>query len=101
MTEEIKETIKRSNHLKNLYLDLNNYRFVDDKDYKKIDENNLLNEKIQKRTRNFIEGNKRSNIKDLITSFKSNGFIKVDIIQVRDLGNNNYLVIEGNRRVNR
>ncbi len=99
MNEEPKETIKRSYNLKNLYLDPNNYRFVDDKKYEKIDNNSLLNDKVQKRTRGFIEGNKRENIKDLISSFKANGFMDVDVIQVRDLGNNKYLVIEGNRRV--
>ncbi|WP_269092870.1 hypothetical protein [Aliarcobacter butzleri] len=29
MSEEIKETIKRSYNLKNLYLEQNNYRFID------------------------------------------------------------------------
>ncbi len=99
MNEELKETRKRSYNLKNIYLDPNNYRFVDDKKYVKIDDNSLLNDKVQKRTRGFIEGNKRENIKDLISSFKANGFMDVDVIQVRDLGNNRYLVIEGNRRV--
>ena len=59
----------------------------------------MYDDKIQKRTKTFIEGDKRENIKDLILSFKENGFLNVDIIQVRDLGNNNYLVLEGNRRV--
>lgn len=99
MNEEVKETVKRSRNLKNLYLDPNNYRFVDNFDYTKVSEENILVERIQKRTRGFIEGSKRSNIKDLIASFKANGFIDVDVIQVRDLGNNNYLVLEGNRRV--
>lgn len=99
MSEEIKESIKRSYNLKNLYLDPNNYRFVDNEGYTKIDDAKLLDEKIQKRTRGFIEGEKRKNITDLISSFKANGFLDVDVIQVRDLGDNKYLVIEGNRRV--
>lgn len=99
MSEDIIEIQKRSYNLKNLFLDPNNYRFVDNENYKKIDEKDLLDINIQKRTRNFIEGNKRENIKDLIASFKANGFLDVDVIQVRDLGNNQYLVLEGNRRV--
>ncbi len=99
MSKELKETIKRSYNLKNLYLDPNNYRFVDNDDYIQVDDNQMLDEQIQKGTRFFIEGTKRENIKDLISSFKSNGFLDVDVIQVRDLGNNNYLVLEGNRRV--
>jgi|SaaInlStandDraft_4_1057021.scaffolds.fasta_scaffold01244_6 AAA15 family ATPase/GTPase len=99
MSEEIIELKKTSYHLKNLYLDPNNYRFVDNKNYKQIDNTQILEERIQKRTRKFIEGNKRENIKDLLASFKANGFMDVDIIQVKDLGNNNYLVLEGNRRI--
>ncbi len=93
------ETKKTSYHLKNLYLDPNNYRFVDHTDYQNVVAEEVCQSNIQKRTRNFIEGNKRENIKDLILSFKENGFLKVDVIQVKDLGNNNYLVLEGNRRV--
>jgi len=90
---------KRSYNLKNLFLDPNNYRFVDNNNYEKIDDKNITNPNVQKRTRNFIEGYKRENIKDLISSFKSNGFLDIDIIQVRDLGDNQYQVLEGNRRV--
>jgi hypothetical protein len=99
MSEEIRETIKRSYNLKNLYLDPNNYRFVDNDAYVKINDSNILDEKIQKRTKSFVEGNKRDDIKDLLASFKSNGFMDVDVIQVKDLGNNKYLVLEGNRRI--
>lgn len=97
--ETIESIKKRSYNLKNLYLDPNNYRFVDNSNYMKVTDTELIDDVIQRRTRNFIEGNKRENIKDLIASFKSNGFLDVDVIQVQDLGNNNYLVIEGNRRV--
>jgi len=100
MNEPIIETTKRrSFNLKNLYLDPNNYRFVDNDGYIEVPESDLFDDNIQKRSSTFIEGNKRSNIKDLIASFKSNGFLDVDVIQVRDLGSNRYLVIEGNRRV--
>lgn len=91
-------TTKQSFHLKNLFLDPNNYRFIDEKDYKFVPRENLLDEKIQRKTRNFIEGDKRVNISDLIESFKANGYIPVEKIQVKRLGNNQYLVLEGNRR---
>ena len=77
----------------------NNYRFVDNHNYVAVPEDKLLDDNVQKRSLIFIEGKKRSNINDLLASFKSNGFLDVDVIQVRDLGNNRYLVIEGNRRV--
>jgi len=96
---EVEKTKKRSRNLNNLYLDPNNYRFVDHKDYKKIKEENILDEKIQQRTQNFISGKNREGIKDLLDSFRANGFLEVDVIQLKDLGENNYLVLEGNRRV--
>jgi len=93
------ERIKRSYNLKTLYLDPNNYRFIDNKDYIKVSEEKILDTVIQARTRRFIEGKNQSNIKDLIDSFMANGFLDVDVIQVKDLGNNHHLVLEGNRRV--
>ncbi len=88
-----------SKNLKNLFLDPNNYRFVDNDQHKPVSDKDLLDSTIQRRTRVFIEGNRQENIRDLIASFKANGFLDVDIIQVKDLGDNNYLVLEGNRRV--
>ncbi|VAY87979.1 hypothetical protein MNB_ARC-1_1251 [hydrothermal vent metagenome] len=92
-----KQNIKRL--LKNLYLDPNNYRFIDNKDYKVVSDEDILKPMIQKRTQKFIAGKNEDNISDLITSFKANGFMKVDVIQVKDLGDHKYLVLEGNRRV--
>ncbi len=96
---DIEKNKKISTNLKNFYLDPNNYRFVDHKDYKKIEEKDVLDVKVQQRTRNFISGKNREGVKDLLDSFKANGFLEVDVIQLKDLGNNNYLVLEGNRRV--
>jgi AAA15 family ATPase/GTPase len=93
------ENKKISTNLKNLYLDPNNYRFVDNKNYKVIDEKDVLDDKIQKRTNDFISGKNREGVKDLLDSFKANGFLEVDVIQLKDLGDNKYLVLEGNRRV--
>ena len=72
---EAKEINTRvSKNLKNFYLDPNNYRFVDNKDYKK--EEDVLDEKVQQRTRNFISGKNREGVKDLLDSFKANGFFR-------------------------
>lgn len=88
-----------SRNLKNLYLDPNNYRFVDNDNYKLVQADKLIDTAVQKRARHFIEGKNRLGINDLLDSFRANGFLNVDIIQLKDLGNNNYLVLEGNRRV--
>jgi hypothetical protein len=55
--------------------------------------------KFKKKTRSFIEGYKRKNVIDLIESFKYNGYIPVEKIQVKEIGYNQYLVLEGNRRI--
>ncbi|MCF5886308.1 MULTISPECIES: AAA family ATPase [Aeromonas] len=99
MNNEIVKNNRTSKNLKNLYLDPNNYRFVDNERHTPVLEANFLDPQVQKRTRSFIEGSKQENIKDLMASFKANGFLDIDMIQVKDLGNNNFLVLEGNRRV--
>lgn len=88
-----------SRNIKNLYLDPNNYRFADNDNYIPVSSEKVTDPNIQKRVRLFIEGKKREGVKDLISSFKANGFLKVDVIQLKDIGDNNYLVLEGNRRV--
>lgn len=99
MTIEKEKVSRTSRNLKNFYLDPNNYRFVDDNNYQKVKDEEVTNKAIQKRTQKFIEGKNREGVKDLLNSFKANGFLDVDIIQLKDLGDNHYLVLEGNRRV--
>lgn len=95
----LEKATKISRNLKNLYLDPNNYRFVDHSNYIKIDDISVTKDTIQRRSRNFIEGRNIAGIKDIVDSFKTNGFLDVDVIQVKDMGGNKYLVLEGNRRV--
>jgi len=90
---------KDATPLRELFLDPNNYRFVDNESYRVVPVNNITDFSIQKRTRHFIEGNRQENIRDLLSSFKANGFLDVDIIQVRKLQDGAFLVLEGNRRV--
>ncbi len=88
--------IKR--HLDRLLLDPNNYRFIDKVEYVFVPNEKLADPRVQLRTRNFIQGPKNGNIIDLIDSFKTNGFLDIDQIQVKAVGDY-YLVLEGNRRV--
>lgn len=85
-------------HLDRLMLDPNNYRFIDNKDYVSVNEENISEKRIQDRTLNILLGKNEDNIADLVTSFKANGVLKLDPIQVRELPDGNFLVIEGNRR---
>lgn len=85
-------------HINKLMLDPNNYRFIDNKDYKPVPIEQVSDERIQTRTFNLLVGKNESLIEDLISSFKSNGILKLDPIQVKMLDDGNFLVIEGNRR---
>ena len=89
------KTIKR--HLNRLLLDPNNYRFVDRPEYKPVPNEQLADPRVQQRTAEFLKGKNNENIEDLINSFKTNGILRQDPIQVSPWGDN-YIVIEGNRR---
>jgi AAA15 family ATPase/GTPase len=92
------ESKRITKHIKNLLLDPNNYRFIDRPDYKPVPENEVADPRIQLRSQSFVAGKNNENISDLIISFKTNGFLDIDQIQVKRIGEN-YLVLEGNRRV--
>lgn len=85
--------------LKNLYLDPNNYRLINDPDYVVVNESEIKDKIIVQRTFRFLAGEKNQHIQDLIDSFKSNGYLPVDQIQVRKIDDGGYVVVEGNRRV--
>ena len=85
--------------LGSLYLDPNNYRFADDPDYRKVDPDDVFKADVQRRTTKFVLGQNQANVRDLIASFKENGYLlEFDPILVQKQGRR-YLVIEGNRRV--
>lgn len=91
---------RHSVNLKNLFLDPNNYRFIDADDFHKVTkEVDFTRDDVQRRTTNLILGRNAENVKDLIDSFRRSGFLPVDQIQVRQLGGGRYLVVEGNRRI--
>jgi ParB-like chromosome segregation protein Spo0J len=83
-----------------LLLDPNNYRLHSHPRYVEVNEKDIANKLVQKRTRTMIEEENRTGIKDLIDSFKTNGFLKIDNILVRkyQFDHTKYVVIEGNRR---
>ena len=85
-------------HINRLLLDPNNYRFIDRPEYKNVPDDQVADPRVQQRTMNFIAGRNNENVGDLIASFKTNGFLDIDQIQVKKVGEH-YLVLEGNRRV--
>ncbi|MEP7120018.1 MAG: AAA family ATPase [Byssovorax sp.] len=99
-SDEIKAATRRF-HLKlsSLYLDPNNYRFIDNKHYKRVDrDEESFRVDVQLRTRQLLLGEKQSNVEDLLASLHQNGWLDMEPIQVRQVGTR-YLVVEGNRRV--
>ena len=92
------ETKSIKKHINRLLLDPNNYRFIDNPSYVKVEEKNVSDQTIQLRTAGFIKGKNNENIEDLINSFKTNGVLRQDPIQVKKTLDDYYLVIEGNRR---
>ncbi|MBC3933164.1 AAA family ATPase [Undibacterium curvum] len=86
--------------LRNLFLDPNNFRIIHEPDQKQVSDNEVKNRDVMHRTLRLVCGDKNQGIQDLIDSFKTNGYLRVDQILVRELeGGNGYVVVEGNRRI--
>lgn len=91
------ESRRITKHIDRLLLDPNNYRFIDKPEYRFVPDEQLSDDRVQQRTFNFIVGKNNENINDLVVSFKTNGFLDIDQIQVKTVGDKS-LVLEGNRR---
>lgn len=85
--------------LEQLYLDPNNYRFIDESLYKPVSIEQTFDKDVQTRTQKLILGEREENVRDLIESLKKSGWIPVDNIQVREIEKKRFVVVEGNRRV--
>ncbi len=95
----IMETRNIRKHINRLLLDPNNYRFIDHPSYVEVSPAKVADTTIQLRTAGFLRGKNNENIEDLINSFKTNGILRQDPIQVKKVNDDFYVVIEGNRRV--
>jgi hypothetical protein len=56
--------------LRNLYLDPNNYRFIDQRDYIHVPDEAIGDPDIQRRTTAFLLGRNGEEVSDLIASFR-------------------------------
>ncbi len=102
MTDESAEQMRgRRQHvaLSRLYLDPNNFRFVDHSDYRFVPPARVFDADVQRRTTGFVLGRQQENVRDLIASIKANGWLDIDPILVERADARRYLVVEGNRRV--
>ena len=84
--------------LSRLYLDPNNFRFVDHPEYRPVPPDHVYDADVQRRTTGFVLGRHQENVRDLIASLKENGWLDIDPILVRKDATR-FLVVEGNRRV--
>jgi AAA15 family ATPase/GTPase len=85
--------------LEDLYLDPNNYRLIHEDAQVNVSDDHIKDKDVANRTYKLILGEKNQYIMDLVESFKANGYLPVDQIQVRELKNGGYVVVEGNRRI--
>ncbi len=85
--------------LSSLYLDANNFRFIDHPDYRQVEPEHVFDAEVQRRTTGFVLGRAQANVGDLIASIKENGWLDIDPILARRQSRGRYLVVEGNRRV--
>ena len=85
--------------LKRLYLDPNNYRFVDHRDYRPVPPGHVFDADVQRRTTGFVLGRGQEHVGDLIASIKANGWLDIDPVLVQRMDGGRFLVVEGNRRV--
>ena len=97
--EKTYEAKTRNIGLKNLFLDPNNYRLINEPEYEAIPEDKITDSQVTRRTFRLLAGDRDQHIRDLIDSFRANGYLPVDQIQVREIESGKYVVVEGNRRI--
>ena len=85
--------------LSSLYLDPNNFRFVDHPDYPFVPPERVFDADVQRRTTSIVLGRQQENVRDLMASIRANGWLDIDPILVQRTDTGRFLVVEGNRRV--
>ena len=100
MSDETTEPAKRQFvSLGRLYLDPNNFRFVDQPEYRPVPPECVFDADVQRRTTGFVLGRNQEHVRDLIDSVTENGWLDIDPILARRQDGGRFLVVEGNRRV--
>lgn len=90
--------------IKNLLLDPNNYRFLDNPSFKRKIKTKFHVSSVQEKTLQLLEQDKSYQLQELKKSILTNGYVPMERIIVvpyehPDLKEKTYLVVEGNRRV--
>lgn len=82
--------------LENIFLDPNNPRFIS-KNWNDISDEHISDDAVQKMTRLKLE--QEFSIDKLVDNIKINEFLTIDRIIVKKISDNQYVVLEGNRRI--
>ena len=98
-TAEQTRSERQTVSLSRLYLDPNNFRFVDHPGYRPVPPERVFDADVQRRTTNIVLGRQQENVRDLVASIKANGWLDIDPILVQRADTGRFLVVEGNRRV--
>jgi hypothetical protein len=80
------DTDNKKVNLTQLLLDPNNYRFVDAENYVPVALEDVVDVRVQQRTRNLLLGKGQENVRDLIVSFRNNGFLDIEAMGIRGTG---------------
>lgn len=79
-----------------LFLDPNNYRFQSSDDFKQVKPERITEPTVQARAEVRLRD---ESLRELKASINANGFIPVERLVVQPIGDDEYLVLEGNRRL--
>lgn len=87
--------------IEKLLLDPNNYRFLDNPNYKKKIKTKYHLDNVQESTLRLLEQDRRYQLSELKKSIMANGYVPMEriIVVPYKYKDDTYLVIEGNRRV--
>jgi len=87
--------------IKNLLLDPNNYRFLDEEDYRIVSEKRYHETTVQDKAYRFLKGRRYEDLQALKESIMTNGYVPLEVLIIRPYKNKDglFVVIEGNRRV--
>ena len=102
MSEESVEQVRgrrQTVSLARLYLDPNNFRFVDNPAYPPVAAEDVFSGDVQRLTSTFLLGKSQEHVQDLIASITESGWLDIDAILVERHEGSRFLVVEGNRRV--
>lgn len=91
-----KELVAISLPLSNIFLDPNNPRFVT-MDWEDVPNDKISDEVVQNKVMSTLEN--EFNIESLVMNMEINGFLPIDRVIVKKVSNDNYVVLEGNRRI--